>query len=91
MSRVFFFPDANRVAVVTHLPVSPVSRKGTISSNVKAISPHFDFIFSRTRRRKFVLNALEHSVDFFMWFFVSLFLHQQAAICIAFHNIPPLL
>lgn len=70
-----------------HLPVSPVSRKGIISSNVKAINPHFDFIFSHPKRRSlFYSETLD---GLLMWFghWKSLFIHQQALICFAFHNI----
>jgi hypothetical protein len=39
-----------------HSPVSPVSRKG-MKSHMKAINPHFDFIFSLDEA--FILDSLE--------------------------------
>jgi hypothetical protein len=69
---------------MNHIPVSPVSRKGTMSSNVKAINPHFDFIFSHPRASLFSSETLDGFLIVICALGDSFFLHQQALIRFCF-------
>lgn len=68
------------VPSMIHLPVSLVSRKGIIS-HIKAISPHFDFIFPHPR----VMFIENWNAEIFV---IQFFKHQQTLLnLILFHNI----